>query len=104
MNNNTPLNDYHIFICQNQRPDDSPKGCCMSKGSDKLFEHFKKLTRDLRVQVTKSGCLNKCSQGVAVVIYPSGTWYSIKTLSDVEEIVNSHFQGNEVVNRLLIQI
>lgn len=45
------------------------------------------------IQVTKSGCLNKCSQGVALVIYPSGTWYSIKSLTDVEEVMTSHIQG-----------
>ncbi|XVN42878.1 MAG: (2Fe-2S) ferredoxin domain-containing protein [Candidatus Rickettsia vulgarisii] len=103
MNNNISLNDYHIFICQNQHPNDSPKGCCMSKGSAKLLEHFKKLTENLGIQVTKSGCLNKCAQGVAVVIYPSGIWYSIKELVDVEEIVTSHIQEKQIVNRLLMK-
>ncbi|MCC8417163.1 MAG: (2Fe-2S) ferredoxin domain-containing protein [Rickettsia endosymbiont of Bryobia graminum] len=58
MSYNRLSGDYHIFICQNQRPNESPKGCCMSKGSDKILEHFKKLTATLEANIHSNDPVN----------------------------------------------
>ncbi len=104
---NTALHyDFHVFICQNHRPDNIVKGCCRSKGSDKLLDHMKMLIKNLAVSnslVTKSGCLNQCDRGIALVIYPQNVWYSVKSIDDISEIVESHIQNNKIVNKLLME-
>lgn len=100
-----PNYDFHIFICQNHRPDDPVKGCCLSKGSNKLLEYMKMQVKNLgvaNIKVTKSGCLDQCSKGIALVIYPQAVWYSIKSINDVNEIIESHIKNNKLVNQLLI--
>jgi (2Fe-2S) ferredoxin len=37
-----------------------------------------------------------------VVIYPEGVWYSVKTESDVTEIMERHIVNGEIVTRLLM--
>jgi (2Fe-2S) ferredoxin len=36
-----------------------------------------------------------------VVVYPEGTWYSFVDNSDIDEIVESHLQNGQVVQRLV---
>lgn len=95
----------HIFVCTNKRPDGHPKGCCASKGSPDVLARFKELIKErqiLRVRANSSGCLDQCSQGAAVVVYPEAVWYGHVTADDVEEIVTSHIQNGEPVARLRI--
>jgi (2Fe-2S) ferredoxin len=36
------------------------------------------------------------------VVYPEGVWYSYVDASDIDEIVECHLQGGEVVERLRV--
>jgi len=96
----------HIFVCINQRPGDSPKGCCASKGGAevaselkrKLYERgFKRIVR-----ANKAYCLDQCARGVTLVVYPEGVWYGGVTTADVDEIIDSHILGGRPVERLRI--
>jgi len=49
-----------------------------------------------------AGCLDQCEKGPAVVIYPEGTWYTVKTIADAEKIIQSHILGNQPVHELLM--
>ncbi|SVC11175.1 uncharacterized protein METZ01_LOCUS264029, partial [marine metagenome] len=64
----------HIFVCINERPPDSPKGCCASGGGSDIRYEFVKLINEHglkgKVRSNKSGCLDACEVGPAVVIYP----------------------------------
>ncbi len=53
-----------------------------------------------RIRANSSGCLDACSQGVSVVVYPEGVWYGHVTEADVEEIVASHLIEGRPVERL----
>jgi len=55
------------------------------------------------VAVTKSGCLGQCGSGPAMIVYPEGVWYSVPTLEDAMEILDTHLAGGEVVERLVIR-
>jgi (2Fe-2S) ferredoxin len=35
------------------------------------------------------------------VVYPEGTWYSFVDNTDIDEIVDSHLQNGQVVQRLV---
>ncbi len=97
---------HHVFVCLNERPADSPRGCCKSKGSEKVLEAFKTgviaagLKSEVRAQ--KAGCLDVCESGVSVVVYPDNVWYGGVTPDDVGEIVRSHLTEGKPVERLRI--
>lgn len=55
------------------------------------------------VAVTKSGCLGQCGVGPAMIVYPEGVWYSVPTFEDAMEILDSHLEKGEVVERLVIR-
>ncbi len=96
----------HLFVCQNERPPDDPRGCCKAKGSEAVLEALKKKAheRGLKriVRVNKAGCLDQCARGITVVVYPEAVWYGGVTLADVDEIVERHLVGGEPVARLVI--
>ncbi len=96
----------HVFVCVNERPEGDPKGCCSDKGSKDVRERFKEglARRGLKgiVRANAAGCLDTCALGVSVVVYPEAVWYRNVTTADVEEIIEKHVVGGEVVERLLM--
>ena len=94
----------HVFICTNERPADSPKGSCTARGADSVLMVFKRLVKerglDATMRAQKAGCLDYCSQGVTVVVYPEAVWYAHVTADDVPEIVESHLVHGIPVERL----
>jgi len=103
----TPQLERHIFICTNRRDPANPKGCCASKGAEKVREAFKKAVFEENLQATMranaAGCLDQCEHGVTVVVYPEQVWYGKVTPEDVSEIVSSHLKGGVPVERLRIR-
>ena len=99
--------EHHVFVCENRRPDGSPKGCCASKGGAAVREALKaELARrglQGRVRANAAGCLDACDRGVAVVVYPEGVWYGCVTPADVPEIVERHLVGGQPVERLRLR-
>lgn len=99
-----PPYERHVFVCENRRPDDDPRGCCGSKGSKEIRERLKAAVKDAglkgRVRVNSAGCLDQCAHGVTVVVYPEAVWYGAVTLEDVDEIVRSHVLEGTPVERL----
>ena len=101
-----PKFTHHIFVCENFRDPSDPRGCCAAKGSEAIRKRFKEeiKSRGLKGQVraNKAGCLDQCSLGPTVVIYPEGVWYGHVNESDVAEIIESHVIGGKPVERLKI--
>lgn len=101
-----PKFERHIFVCCNQRPPDSPRGCCDPKGQAELQWAFKQRLAERRlkhrVRANKSGCLDQCEHGPNLVVYPDAVWYSHVTLADVDEIIESHIIGGKPVERLIL--
>jgi (2Fe-2S) ferredoxin len=54
------------------------------------------------VRVNASQCLDRCELGPTMVIYPEGVWYNYKTIEDVDEILETHVQGDKIVERLIL--
>ncbi|MBI4229813.1 MAG: (2Fe-2S) ferredoxin domain-containing protein [Planctomycetes bacterium] len=95
---------HHVFICENERKPDDPRGCCSAKGSADVLDrlkgaiHAKGLKKEIRIN--RAGCLDQCSLGVSIVVYPEGVWYGGVTVGDVDEIIGSHLLGGRPVERL----
>lgn len=96
----------HVFVCQNERTEDDPRGSCAARGSQAVLDAFKeKLVKaGLKriVRPNKAGCLDQCAHGVCVVVYPDAVWYGGVKPADVDEIIEQHIAGGLPVARLVI--
>ena len=95
--------EKHVFVCLNERAGGDARGSCAAKGAAAVLDALKggahaKGLKNLRVQ--RSGCLDLCEKGVAVVVYPEATWYGGVKPSDCAEILESHLVNGKPVERL----
>ncbi|MBL4692368.1 MAG: (2Fe-2S) ferredoxin domain-containing protein [Magnetovibrio sp.] len=98
--------ELHVFCCINQRPEGHLRGSCGDKGSAKLRNYLKVRAKELglgKVRVNTSGCLDRCELGPVIVIYPEGVWYGVKTIEDMEEVLQQHILKGKRVERLLLE-
>ncbi|MCC7074126.1 MAG: (2Fe-2S) ferredoxin domain-containing protein [Deltaproteobacteria bacterium] len=104
-----PRFDHHVFVCTNERAAEDPKGSCAHKGSAALHQHLKVRCHQLglkgKVRVNAAGCLDACAQGPAVVVYgandpPEGVWYTLRTIADVDTVIEQHLVGGAPVDAL----
>jgi (2Fe-2S) ferredoxin len=99
-----PPLERHVFICENLRDPEDPKGCCAAKGACEIRSRLKKLTFDAklrgRVRINKAGCLDQCAHGVTIVVYPEVVWYGHVTPDDVDELFREHVLHGRPVERL----
>jgi (2Fe-2S) ferredoxin len=101
-----PHYERHVFFCLHERAHNEQS--CAAQGAQAGFERCKLQTEaaDLsgpgRVRVNRSGCLNRCAGGPVAVVYPEGTWYTFVDADDIDEIVVSHLQKGQVVDRLVL--
>lgn len=97
---------HHVFVCENRRDADDPRGCCAAKGSEAIRQALKEeiarrgLKREVRANA--AGCLDACAHGPTVVVYPEGIWYGGVRVEDVPEIVERHLVDGVPVERLRI--
>ena len=96
---------HHVFFCLNERS--NGENACGHHGAQQAFDRCKAqvkaadLARPGGVRVNKAGCLDRCSAGPLMVVYPQGTWYSYVDANDIDEIIESHLKRGQVVERLL---
>ncbi len=97
---------YHVFFCLNQR--DNGEMCCAGKGAEAAFDYMKSRVKKLglagagKVRINRAGCLDRCSEGPVMVVYPQAVWYTFVDNEDIDEIIESHLQQGKVVGRLVI--
>jgi (2Fe-2S) ferredoxin len=105
-NDPAPFYQAHVFVCTNRRPDGHPRGCCASKGSEKLRDYMKARAKELGIKgirVNSAACLDRCEFGPAVVIYPEGVWYKVTTREEVDEVLTRHLLDGGRVEELMLQ-
>ena len=94
----------HIFVCTNQKAEG--KACCGETRGMELVEKFRDAIKEAglvgKVRAQKSGCLDACKHGPAVVIYPEGTYYGNIQPEDVKRIVEEHIVGGKELTEKVI--
>ncbi len=96
----------HVFFCTNLREDGS--ACCQRFNARALRDYAKKRSKELgiagkgKIRVNSAGCLDRCSEGPVLVVYPEGVWYSYIDQSDIDEIIDEHLVNGRIVERLKI--
>lgn len=95
----------HVFICTNQRAPGEKQSCGEEHGLA-MVKLFKKLIKEkglnVNIRAQKTGCLDACEFGPALVVYPEGIFYGGVSISDVQEIVEEHLENDKPVQRLII--
>lgn len=94
------LAKHHVLIC-------AGTGCTSSASmevKEALEKELMKAGMKSDIDVVQTGCFGFCNLGPIMVVYPEGTFYTKVKPSDVAEIVEVHFKGNQIVERLLYDI
>ena len=95
----------HAFVCTNQRDPKKPRECCAAKNSLDVMTRLKRAAKSAGikdVRVNKSGCLDKCEQGISCVVYPDGIWYTIPDDDQAIGKIVDHLAGGNVADEFLM--
>ena len=83
-----PKFQKYIFVCENKRAEGE---CCAAKGSEHLHKLLKEAVEKngfkARIRVSRSGCLDVCSEGVNVLLMPDNIWFKHVEEKDIDAIV-----------------
>jgi (2Fe-2S) ferredoxin len=96
---------HHVFFCTNRREDGI---CCQNHDAQALRDYAKAQIKKLglsgqgKIRINSAGCLDRCSEGPCLVVYPDNVWYTYGSREDVDEIIAEHLQGGRPVSRLMI--
>ena len=97
---------YHVFFCTNQR--EPGVQACENCGASGMRAYAKQRIKELElngqggVRINTAGCLDRCSEGPVIVVYPEDTWYTYVDEEDIDEIINEHLIHGRPVERLKI--
>jgi len=86
-----------IFVCTRDRgkKDDS----CGHFGGEKVLSQFKKRIKDRKLQdkvrVYPSGCIDKCSKGPNVLVFPGNVWACKVDGHDVDALLDEALERAE---------
>jgi (2Fe-2S) ferredoxin len=96
----------HVFVCVNERSENSPLPCCAARGGRELFDAFQAelAARGFPrgVKVSSSSCLTTCQCGPTVAVYPEGVWYGDVSTRDVSDLLDAHISGDGPFERRLL--
>ncbi len=95
----------HVFVCTNERSQESPRGCCAAKNSLEILTRLKRAAKaeGLKdVRVNKAGCLDNCESGPSCVVYPEGTWYTLPEDDEGMNRILQHLKGDDVASEYLM--
>jgi (2Fe-2S) ferredoxin len=107
-------NKYRVFVCTKQRDRNDPEGSCFYCGGIEIYQAFldevKQQKLEDRVEIRKSGCLDRCELGAVALVSQVKTsepswlptkiqkrilsdkyYYERLNISDIPGIVESHF-------------
>jgi (2Fe-2S) ferredoxin len=97
-----PSIERHLFLCADQT---KPK-CCDHEIGLQAWEYLKRRISELELNTkvfrTKANCLRVCQQGPILVIYPDRVWYHSCTETTIEQILQEHIIGNQIVPEFLL--
>jgi (2Fe-2S) ferredoxin len=97
---------HHVFFCCNQRA--PGEECCANNNANEMRDYAKKRIKKLglsgpgSIRINQAGCLDRCSEGPVIVVYPDETWYTYVDQSDIDEIIDEHLVKGKPVERLKI--
>ena len=83
----------YIFVCENERAEGA---CCGAEGGrirEALKKKIKEMGLDGKIRVSRSGCIDVCSEGPNVLLEPDQVWFKKVSTADVDKIINLAAKG-----------
>ncbi len=81
-------------------------GSCLASGARDVKQALETALAaegcDQRVKLVETGCMGPCVQGPVILMGRDQTFYQCVKPADATEIVQSHVQGNKIVDRLIV--
>jgi predicted metal-binding protein len=87
MKNEKMKTEMEVFICNHSRENGDDN--CADKGAKELTDKLKKWAKEEHkgeMKVYRSGCLGKCSEGIAIACYPQKKFLLEVKVDDYKEI------------------
>ncbi len=79
----------YIFVCENAREGES---CCMPEGQ-KIREALKDLVKSeglsKKIRVSRTGCLDVCTDGPNVLLMPDNIWFKRVAVGDIKNLLEA---------------
>ncbi|MGR9074351.1 MAG: (2Fe-2S) ferredoxin domain-containing protein [Gammaproteobacteria bacterium] len=97
---------HHVFFCTNRR--DNGAACCAVHRAEDSRDYAKERVKQLKLsgrgkcRINSAGCMDRCSEGPVIAVYPEGVWYRYENRADIDEIIDQHLQHGRIVERLKI--
>ena len=97
---------YHVFFCTNQREDGA--ACCADHDAQTMRDYAKQRIKALglngpgQCRINSAGCMDRCSEGPVIAVYPEAVWYTYVDKADIDEIIQEHLLNGRTVARLKI--
>lgn len=97
---NIPPHRHQLFLCIGAR--------CVRRGALPLWKSLRqRLIAAGRIEtpdgvlITRTYCQYPCNRGPIATVHPDGTWYSITSEAEVQQLVDEHLLGGKVGEKAL---
>ena len=73
-------------------------------GKDLIKEARKLLGKNsVHIKRSKVGCLGACKHGPLLIVYPDGVWYHCPSKKALRQIIETHIQQGQLVDKYVYQ-
>ncbi len=101
-----PQPAFYIFKCEQSSPPGMPKPSCVNSQTQDIFQHLAQTLMQkgliATVQPIRTSCMNRCNVGPVMLVEPGHVMYAGLTKEKINEIIDRHIIGGEVVQEYVI--